>query len=532
MTTRDWTSWPVHHVLIAAYPILYLVSSNVGEVNPQEALVPLAVSVGVALALFAVLRFAGVSARRSAFVVSVLAVVTLLFGRVAGAVEPLGFSGLPLLAGWLLLALAVIVIMAFSRTDLRGVTAVMNIGSAVLVGFTVVGIGGYIVNEPGAFLGGQPVDVDGSGAPTESPDGTPGTPPRDIYYFVLDGYGAPRAVDQYLDVQPRLMDSLEASGFSVLHETHSNYRSTVLSLSSTLNMMYLDEVAARYGTENPHQHPLYELIRNAESIQFLKERGYSYVLLGSDFNITATSPLADVNPVFEQTSDFMGVLIESTILPSVVSLAGVEDDLTDRRRRYDATMWQLETFPELARLPGPKFVFTHFLVPHPPRVMDEDGGYVSADAEADRPPVERFRAQWAFVDREIEELIEGLLAGPDETDPIIIISPDHGPTTPGMPQTGPNIDWGSANDAQLDLVFSIASAYHLPGLDESCLYPGMSSVNAFRLVFNLYFDAGLPLLPDRSFLHTRVGRPYDLTEVTDRLPDSGAGSETETTCDP
>jgi hypothetical protein len=60
----------------------------------------------------------------------------------------------------------------------------------------------------------------------------------------------------------------------------------------------------------------------------------------------------------------------------------------------------------------------------------------------------------------------------------------------------------------------------------------MSSVNAFRLVFNLYFDAGLPLLPDRSFLHTRVGRPYDLTEVTDRLPDSGAGSETETTCDP
>jgi hypothetical protein len=297
-------------------------------------------------------------------------------------------------------------------------------------------------------------------------------------------------------------------------------------------MMYLDEIAATLGPENPHLHPLYDLIENAESIRFLKERGYSYVLLGSDFSITAQSPLADVNPVFEQTSDFMGVLVESTIVPSVASLVGVEDDLTDRRRRFDASIWQLETFPELARLPGPKFVFTHFLLPHPPRVVDENGGYVPADAEDDRPLVERYRNQWAFVDREIGKLIEGLLAGPDETDPIIIISPDHGPTPAGMPQTGPNIDWGGANDAQLDLVFSIASAYHLPGVDDTCLYPGMSSVNAFRMVFDLYFDAGLPLLPDRSFLHTRVGRPYDLTDVTDRLADSGAGSETETTCDP
>ena len=24
MNAREWTSWPVHHVLIAAYPILYL----------------------------------------------------------------------------------------------------------------------------------------------------------------------------------------------------------------------------------------------------------------------------------------------------------------------------------------------------------------------------------------------------------------------------------------------------------------------------------------------------------------------------
>ena len=122
MNAREWTSWPVHHVLIAAYPILYLVSINVGEVNPREALVPLAVSVGVALALFFVLRFARVPARRAALVVSIVAVVVLMFGRWASAIAPLGISGSPLLAGWVLIGAALIALVSFGRSDLRGVT--------------------------------------------------------------------------------------------------------------------------------------------------------------------------------------------------------------------------------------------------------------------------------------------------------------------------------------------------------------------------------------------------------------------------
>ena len=64
---------------------------------------------------------------------------------------------------------------------------------------------------------------------------------------------------------------------------------------------------------------------------------------------------------------------------------GVEDDLTGRRRVYDAANWSLETFPELAELAGPKFVFMHLYLPHSPWVVDADGNYVSA--EEDRPRV-------------------------------------------------------------------------------------------------------------------------------------------------
>ena len=519
----------MHHVLIAAYPILYLVSINIGEVDPVEALLPLALSVGTALALFLVLVVVGVSARRAALLVSIVAGVVLMFGlgsTVAGSVR---ISGPPMLVAWLLIGVALIVLVAISRTDLRGVTAVLNIGSALLVAFTLTAIGGYVVGDTGDFVGGQRLDLEDR--PSPNPSASPGARPRDIYYIILDFYGTPRAVDQYLDVPDEgFVDWLEDAGFDVLRETRSNYGHTPLSLASSLNMIYLDELAAERGPDDPSHRPLGQMVRDAEAIHFLKDRGYSYVLLGSHYNLTARSPLADVNPVFEQTSDFIGVLAQSTILPPLVSLMGVEDDLTVRRTIYEAAIWGLETFPELTELAGPKFVFMHMYLPHSPWVVDGDGNYVTAEADAERSPTERYRTQWAFVNREMHELIAGLLDVPEEEQPIIILTPDHGPTSPGVRDEG-NVDWAGASDSELDLRFSIFTAYHLPGIDDTCLYPGMSSVNQFRVVFDLYFDAGLPLLPDRSYIHRDVSHPYDLTYVTDRLPATGAGSDTETSCD-
>ena len=456
--------------------------------------------------------------------------VILFFGLGSAAAASLGLTGTPMLVAWLLLGAGLVAVVVLSRTDLRGVTIVLNVGSAILVAITLVGIGGHLLSEPATSVGGQ--GLDGETSPSPNPSAVPGARPRDIYYFILDAYGAPRALNQYLDVPDEgFMDWLEDAGFEVLRETRSNYARTPLSLASSMNMTYLDELAAERGPDDPSHRPLVQMVRNAEAIHFLKDRGYSYVLLGSQYFLTPRSPLADVNPVFEQTSDFIGVLTQSTILPPLVSLMGVEDDLTVRRSVYEAAIWGLETFPELAELPGPKFVFMHLYLPHSPWVVDGDGNYVTAEEDDARPPTERYRTQYAFVDREMQELIAGLLDVPEEEQPIIILTPDHGPNTPGMREVEGDIDWEGASDAELDLKFSIFTAYHLPGVDDTCLYQGMSSVNQFRLVFDLYFDAGLPLLPDRSYLHRNRSHPYDLTDVTDRLPAAGAGSDTETSCD-
>ena len=526
----NWVWQPVHHVLIAAYPILFLVSINLGEVDPREAFLPTVASIGIAIALFVVLHLVGLPARRSALVVSVLAVVFFMFGHVAGALEPMGLTGWPLLAGWLVAGVVLIGVVLVVPGDLRAPTGLLNIVSGILVAFALASVAEHVLTEPDLWVGGQQVAAAGSEATPPPP--RDGAQPRDIYYLMVEDYGAPRNLIEHLDVpDDGIYDWLADAGFTVLRDTRSNYGRTPLSVASSMNMIYLDELAAEMGPDEPSHRPLDRMVRNAEVVSFLKDRGYSYVLLGSQYYLTDNSEMADVNPIFAQTSDFLAVLSESTILPSIANLLGAEDELSDRRRVYDAAVWGLDTFPELVELPGPKFVFLHLYLPHPPWVVGEDGEYVTREADEERSWTERYRSQWSFVRGQMKALIEGLLDGPDETRPIIIYTTDEGPNPRGMPEVEGNIDWSNATDEQLDLKLSIFTAYHLPGVSDDCLYPGMSSVNTFRLVFNLYFDAGLPLLADRNYIHRDRSHPYDLTDVTDRLSAESAGSDTPRTCD-
>jgi hypothetical protein len=515
---------PIHHALIAAYPILFLLSNNLGEVDPREALLPTVAAAGLAVILFLLLRLARVSALRAALLVSILAVVVLLYGHLAAAVGP-GIYGLPLLFGWLVAWTVAAFLVLVIQADLRRMTALLNVVSALLVGLALTTIGWHLITEPALYVGGQRVEASAPPAPS-------GAPRRDVYYLIVEDHGAPRTLSQYLDVpdDDGFYDWLADQGFDLLRETRSNYGRTPLSMASSMNMTYLDELAAAMGPDEASHRPLDQMVRESEATAFLKARGYSYVLLGSQYYLTARSPAADVNPTFAQTSDFMGVLTESTILPAIANVLGFEDELTDRRRNYDAAAWDLRTFPQLADLPGPKFVFMHLVLPHAPWVVDDAGRYVTEEADEQRSFTERYRAQWSFVHREMKSLIQGLLEGPEESRPIIILTTDEGPNPRDMPETENNIDWASATDAQLDQKFAIFAAYYLPGVSDTCTYAGMSSVNTFRLVFDLYFDAKLPLLADRNYIHRDRRHPYDLTEVTDRLPGSSAGSATPTSC--
>jgi hypothetical protein len=531
-TPADWVARPVHHLLIAGYPVLFLLANNMAEVDPREGLVPTIVAVGSAAVLFVLLRLARVPSRRAALIISVLAIVVLMYGHVAGAPALIGVSGLPLLVAWLVVGIGACIGILLIPGDLRTMTGLLNAVSALLVAVSLAPIVSHLGTDSTVYAGGQWLPTpSGAGSSAAEPGG--GGPMRDIYYLVVEDYGGPRALADYLDLpHSNLFDWLAEEGFTVLEDARSNYGRTPLSLASSLNMTYLDEVAEQMGPDDPSHRPYEQMVTNPQVVRFLKERGYSYVLLGSQYYLTDTSPQADLNPTFAQSSDFEAMLISLTILPPIADRLGFEDELSDRRRIYDAAIWDIETFPRLTDLPGPKFVFFHLYLPHSPWVVDAEGRYVTDADDRERAEYEQQVTQWDFVSREMKTLIEGLLDEPEETAPIIILTTDEGPNPADMVTSGPDIVWSKATDEQLDQKFTIFAAYRLPGVNETCLYPGMSSVNTFRVVLDLYFDAGLPLLPDRNYSHRDKSHPSDLTEITDRLPPSSAGSDTDRACPP
>jgi len=158
------------------------------------------------------------------------------------------------------------------------------------------------------------------------------------------------------------------------------------------------------------------------------------------------------------------------------------------------------------------------MLPHPPYTFARDGSFVTDAQDAGRKQALAYAEQLAYLQTRIETLLDRLLARPEAERPIIVLQADEGPYPPRYARNTIGFDWATASTEELEIKFGILNAMYLPGEGSPVPSSTLSSVNTFRLLFDRYFDADLPLLPDRSFTSAGKFRPYDLTEITDRLP--------------
>jgi hypothetical protein len=510
---------PLHPLLFAAVPVLALWVHNLSEgVSLREVLPPLAITV--------------VGAGVVMVVAALLLQRDLLKGAlVAGAIVFLVFSYGPLSAlldGWKVgssrlvttliimgasLVLAVVAIRAVTRAApqrVAGLTRGLNFVAAGLVALNVISIGVYQFRDE--VRGVDASGVIDSAAGRTNPAGKP-----DIYYLVLDEYGGERAMRELLGFDNRpFLDALEDRGLYVPAHPTTNYPRTSLYLASTLNMEYVHRLVPRRTAITEEN--LKPLIVDDVVPKFLKAKGYRYVHVGSWVRLTASNPQADVNVTLGRgLSEFSNTLIGQTQLQPALETVGT---LAWARQQYDRAHFQFDQLAKSRDLPGPKFVFGHIIVPHWPYVFDEDGGFSDTriPLASLRPPLaevsqeirESYITQVKFVNRKTLELIDALLAGPPESDPIIVLQSDEGFFT-----------WllspAKADDRDLQQHFNILSAYYFPRLERTGLYPRITPVNSFRLLFANYFGARLPLLPDRNYILVHLKTGYEFCDVTDRV---------------
>jgi hypothetical protein len=348
------------------------------------------------------------------------------------------------------------------------------------------------------------------------PAASPRTEPlRDIYYLVFDRYGdAPTIRDSYGYDNEAFYRYLARKGFFVAEASRSNYLKTALSLASSLNLTLLDTTALNVPPDSPEWAPVYELLADHRLGRFLKAQGYSYVHTGSWWWPTRKNPNATRNiNSYPFTPRPLMTLLESGLVAPVFRMTA-SPRLDDRRQQWSRVNRDFAELERIPGLPGPKFVFAHVLVPHPPYVFKADGSFLTAEAEARTSDSSGYANQLIATNRKIEALIDRILADA-AVPPIIVVQGDEGPYPIGTRKE--TFNWHTATSRQLLDKTGILNAYFLPGEAPPSLSPSITPVNSFRVILNHYFGTDLPLLPDRTYAHESDLRPYRFVDVTDRL---------------
>ncbi len=340
-----------------------------------------------------------------------------------------------------------------------------------------------------------------SEAPVPIPSGTsvvPGEGRPDIYWFVFDRYPSERSGRLAYGIENPIFDELRARGFYIAENSRANYQRTTFSLASTFSAEYLNGRGHADIFGPTDRSGGYTRIQNSNVARFLKSRGYYYVHVGSDFSPTRTSVLADVNHAYDNQSDFGAAFVDSTATPAILRRLGTS--APPEARRYRWTTWEVGLLADLPPYPSPKFVFGHVILPHTPYIFDADGDFVSEEANRGRSPLEQFSEQLTFTNARMLAIVDDLLAVPAAERPLIILQADEGPY-PSHLEDETRHDWTTATPEEREIKFGILNAWYVPDGRDIGLYPEVSPVNTFRLVFNAYFDTDLPILPDESFTH-------------------------------
>ncbi len=339
----------------------------------------------------------------------------------------------------------------------------------------------------------------------------------DIYYIILDGYGSAEMLERMHGYDnSEFIGALEARGFTVAKQSKSNYMRTILSLSSSLNMQYLDSVSKNMGTSYLWW-PLMGTITQNRVRMFLEKQGYQTVSLANGWDFTSigvANILLKPFPVF--LNKFEELYFQSTNLSVLFFLnkIGVSTPSYDTHRETVSF-----AFEQLGKLPdefqSPKFVFVHIISPHAPFIFDEKGAPLTPDYpftfSDDRyflSPPSKYRsgylAQMTYINKKTIETIDAILESSPQP-PVIILQGDHG--------SGVYVDYHSAENSCLYERFSILNAYHLPGVDPDSIPADINPVNTFRMVFNEYFSTNLEYLPNRQFFSDSL-EMYQFEDVT------------------
>jgi len=481
----------IHPFLFAIYPILFLFAFNIDVVSPEEIVLPILITLLVAVSLWISLSFILKNQYKSGFIVSLGLILFFSYGHSYILFEE--FSGeliSHIILGSIFLIIFIIGTYFFIRikNKLNKVTTIVNVVAISLIAISFINIGTYY-SETNYFFEPEGVEIDYDVEKSKNVDVYP-----DIYAIILDEYADSDMLMKYLDFDNQeFISFLEERGFHVASESYSNYPKTRSSIPSTLDMDYLHLKTDERGVLLTNDGLLY-LTSNNQVMKHLKSKGYIIVNISSGNPPIKYLDVADYwfcNYKDELTSEFFTLLIHTSMInPLNVYLVEA------KREQILCGFKKLTNLDDISE--KPKFVFAHFKLPHQPYVFGPNGestlefSTVVMQTEKDWI-AEKYLNQLQFANKKMKVVIEKLLS--EEDPPVIIIFSDHGFRHGGSEK---------GTKEFLQKRFNNFKAYYFPDKERNSVLEETTNVNIFRILFNLYFNDNFEILDDRVFMDDRV----------------------------
>jgi len=503
---NDRLSWiqryPLHPFIFAVYPILALLVFNLSEVSFSAGYRSLFVSLIAAAFLVLIFRLILHDWRRAALISTLILILFYSYGHVYILLKGINVNGLylfrhrTLIPIWMGLGFFPIWQTFRKSIDVSAVTYILNVVGLFLLIFPLFQLAAFYFQNK---ISQAEAEKCTSALSLRVED-----EPPDIYYIILDGYGRSDVLkNEYGYDNSDFLNTLRDLGFYVAECSQSNYAQTQLSLSSSLNFNYIDDLTDRFMSGTDDRAGLDVLIKHSAVRESLEKAGYKTVAFATGFIATELTD-ADYYLAPQRNlgnlNEFEYLLMETTFARLIQDTNSLDVQNSGSELFRERTLFALDKLDKLSYIKEAKFVFVHLIVPHPPYVFGPTGGAISPN-EAGTTKSEQeglhYRDQVMYINSRMLEIIPKIIANSTRP-PIIVIQGDHGPTIPSGPQQR----------------IRNLSVYYLPGVDAP-LYSTITPVNTFRMIFNTYFGQNLPLLEDIS-LHSNYDDPFSYKTISNK----------------
>ena len=363
---------PFHVFIFGIYPVLALYLFNISEVLfvsiHKAVITSLIVTLGVFLICFALIR----SWEKAALVATLTLIFFFTYGHVFEFTSEF-IRRRYFIVVWILMYF-VILFFILRLKDLRQATRGLNTMSLILITLVLAQILMATIQPSLSNPAADNMETRVSSA-AASDD-------RDVYYILVDALSRQDVLAETYGVDASgFISQLEGLGFYIPNCTQSNYDKTVVSLVSTLNMDYLEELGFSYESKSSD---MASTLRQSTTRKLFEDMGYDMVTFKSIYPWLAITDSTYYFDYFESEDEptdlaslnFQYLFLKTTAALPLIEWLELRPEITlppfwanwipvgnafESREylQYQQNVFALETLEKLPDLPGKLFVYAH-----------------------------------------------------------------------------------------------------------------------------------------------------------------------------